>query len=208
MIRHKNFMVRVSWIALCFGLLAMPRFSSAESLENRFAKANQLYRDEKHDKAARLYEEIVVATPSFEVYYNLGNAYFKSKQLGKAILNYERARRLSPRDRDVLANLSYVNQLIEYKIEDKRNWYLRKKSELIGYLTFYECWLLTLGAYFVFILGILIGLVRKQDITFGRLRILSLILVLVCALPLLLKLAERGMGRQGIVTEKQDQVPY
>ena len=76
MIRHKNFMVRVSWIALCFGLLAMPRFSSAESLENRFAKANQLYRDEKHDKAARLYEEIVGATPRLAVYSHPRNALF------------------------------------------------------------------------------------------------------------------------------------
>lgn len=209
MIRHKGFMIRISWFLFGLGLFIIPpSLSGADSLESRFAGANQLYRDGKHDEAARLYEEIIAAEPNFEVYYNLGNAYFKSKRLGKAILNYERARRLSPRDRDVLENLAYVNQLIEYKIEDKRNWFLRKKSELVSYLTFHECWLFALGAYFVFVVGILISFIRREDIRFGKLRILSLVLVVFCSLPLFLKFAEKGMSRQGIVTEKQAEVRY
>jgi len=42
------------------------------------------------------------------LYYNLGNAYFKSEQLGKAIASYRRAERLAPRDRELQANLAHV----------------------------------------------------------------------------------------------------
>jgi len=45
---------------------------------------------------------------SGNLYFNLGNAYFKAGERGKAILNYERARRLIPRDPDVQANLAYA----------------------------------------------------------------------------------------------------
>ena len=44
-----------------------------------------------------------------QVYYNLGNAYFKNEQLGEAIVNYERAQKLMPRDKDVAANLLFTN---------------------------------------------------------------------------------------------------
>ena len=45
---------------------------------------------------------------SVELYYNLGNSYFRSNMLGKAILNYERALRLDPTDADTKANLEYA----------------------------------------------------------------------------------------------------
>lgn len=208
MSRYQDVLIKGSWAAFCLGLFAAPQLYGADALGNRFGEANQLYRNGNYVEAARIYEEIAASVPNLEVYYNLGNTYFKNKQLGKAILNYERARRLSPRDRDVLANLSYANQLIEYKIEDKRNWFLRKTSELIRYLTFYECWLFVLGAYFVFMLGILISLVRKQAIALGKLRTLSLLLIFFCSLPLLFQFGERGISRQGVVIEKQAEVRY
>ena len=111
---------------------------SASPVAEQFAKASQLYKNGKYDDAVKAYEEIAKEKPAAEVYYNLGNAYFKTKKIGLAILNYERARRQMPRDSDILANLAYVNQLIEYKIDDKANWYLRKKSELLSLVTFSE----------------------------------------------------------------------
>ena len=175
---------------------------------DRFGEANQFYRDKNYDEAVRIYEEIAMSGPKAEIYYNLGNSYFKSKKLGLAILNYERARRLRPRDRDVLTNLVYANRLIEYRIEDKRNWYFRKKSELLQFATIEECWALALGAYFLFMVGLFISLARRQRPLFGRLGALAVCLLIFCSVPLLLKLGERGMGRPGIVTEPQAEVRY
>jgi hypothetical protein len=48
---------------------------------------------------------------SGNLYFNLGNAYLKTNDVGHAVLNYERARRLIPRDADLHANLSFARSL-------------------------------------------------------------------------------------------------
>ena len=73
-----------------------------------FKLANQLYDAGKFAEAAAVYEKIEPKTT--HVYYNLGNAHFREGKLGLAILDYERARRLAPRDPDILANLRFAEQ--------------------------------------------------------------------------------------------------
>jgi tetratricopeptide (TPR) repeat protein len=56
--------------------------------DTRFAKANELYTQGKYEEAAKAYEEILkTGVESPELYYNLGNAYYKSGLLPQAILN-------------------------------------------------------------------------------------------------------------------------
>src|SRR6185295_12270070 len=52
-----------------------------------------------------------------EIYFNLGNSYYKTNNIGYAILNYERAKKLSPDDEDINVNLKLANQKTEDKIE-------------------------------------------------------------------------------------------
>lgn len=74
-----------------------------------FYKGNEQYSSGHFDAAAAAYEGILAAgVESPAVYYNLANAYTKSGKLGPAILNYERARRLAPRDPDIRANLRFA----------------------------------------------------------------------------------------------------
>jgi tetratricopeptide (TPR) repeat protein len=73
-----------------------------------FKTANKLYDEGKFTEAAAAYEKIEPKTA--HVFYNLGNAWFRDGKLGLAILNYERARRLAPRDPDILANLKFAEQ--------------------------------------------------------------------------------------------------
>jgi hypothetical protein len=70
--------------------------------------ANQLYDAGKFAEAAGAYEKIEPKTA--HVYYNLGNAWFRQNKPGLAILNYTQARRLAPRDPDILANLKFAQQ--------------------------------------------------------------------------------------------------
>jgi tetratricopeptide (TPR) repeat protein len=86
---------------LCFGAA----FATPSS---DFQAANQFYDAGKFAEAAAAYEKIEPKTA--HVYYNLGNALFREGKLGLALLNYERARRLAPRDPDILANLKFVEQ--------------------------------------------------------------------------------------------------
>lgn len=73
-----------------------------------FKSANRLYDAGKFAEAAAAYEKIEPRTAN--VYYNLGNAHFREGKLGLAILDYERAQRLAPRDPDILANLKFAEQ--------------------------------------------------------------------------------------------------
>jgi len=93
--------------------LCLPNTVAAEdSAVALYNRAGEAYGKEQAEEAVVLYEEILkMGIRDGRVYYNLGNAYFKAGQLGKAILSYERARRLLPRDEDVKANLRFVRLL-------------------------------------------------------------------------------------------------
>ena len=82
------------------------------SPQTTFFHANALYKDGQYVAAAGEYEQLLRSgLQSGNLYFNLGNAYFKSGEKGKAILNYERARRLLPSDPDLEANLAYARSL-------------------------------------------------------------------------------------------------
>ena len=94
--------------SICSGLLLLCAQLSFAAPADDFKAANQLYDEGKFTEAAAAYEKIEPKTA--HVYYNLGNVWFRDGKLGLAVLNYERARRLAPRDPDVLANLKFAEQ--------------------------------------------------------------------------------------------------
>jgi tetratricopeptide (TPR) repeat protein len=88
---------------LCLGLVS-PSVSSGQGAI--FDDGNQRYQEGDFDGALDHYLRILDdGLESGELYYNIGNAYFKLGKLGPAILSYERARRLIPSDDDLLANI-------------------------------------------------------------------------------------------------------
>jgi tetratricopeptide (TPR) repeat protein len=90
---------------------------SQSAASGLFQQANQAYQDGNYGEAIILYRQILESgVINGAIYYNLGNAYFKDNQLGQAILSYERARRILPRDRDVVANLALANELTVDKL--------------------------------------------------------------------------------------------
>jgi tetratricopeptide (TPR) repeat protein len=75
------------------------------------AIANQHYMSQEYEKAVLIYEQILLSgRESAQVYFNLGNAYFKSNNIPKALLNYERARLLEPANEDIDFNIRVANQ--------------------------------------------------------------------------------------------------
>lgn len=72
---------------------------------------NRLAAAGNYPEAIQLYEQLVARdVRDSTVFYNLGNAYFYQGDLGRAILNYERAAQLAPRDADIRANLALARQ--------------------------------------------------------------------------------------------------
>ncbi|MBM2846120.1 MAG: hypothetical protein HW407_1432 [Bacteroidetes bacterium] len=92
--------------------------SLAQSPEEVFARANDLYQQTKFVEARDLYESLIQnGYGSGELYYNLGNACYKTGNIARAILNYERALKQMPTDDDLQHNLQLANLMITDKIE-------------------------------------------------------------------------------------------
>ena len=83
---------------------------SAGGAESRYAelwqKGNEYYQQKQYDSAATYFEQIAAGRPlSAEVYYNLGNTYYRLNKVAYAILNYERALQINPGYREAKENL-------------------------------------------------------------------------------------------------------
>jgi tetratricopeptide (TPR) repeat protein len=95
-------------LGVCLRALAAPDPSSA------FDAANKLYYGGKFSEAVAAYENILYSgQKSVALYYNLGNAYFKNGQIGKAIAVYREAEKITPRDPDIRANLQFARNQIQ-----------------------------------------------------------------------------------------------
>lgn len=89
-------------------LLAVQSIFGQES----FDKANELYRKDQFEAAVTAYENILKTKKhSAELYFNLGNAYYKLNKVAPAIYNYEKALLLDPDNADVTNNLKFAQQL-------------------------------------------------------------------------------------------------
>ena len=93
-------------------------------LTTLFAQANANYAEGNYAEAAKQYQEVLAEQPSAEVYYNLGNAYFKQGELSQSILAYERALRLKPTMKDAKHNLQFAQTRIVDNIEDTHSFFL------------------------------------------------------------------------------------
>jgi len=86
----------------------------ADDAVRQFDAANRLYEERKFPEAATAYEAILTSgKTSPAVYFNLGNARFKSGEIGRAIVAYRHAAQLTPRDPDVKANLQFARNQVQ-----------------------------------------------------------------------------------------------
>lgn len=75
------------------------------------------YIKEDYATAAQIYEGLLSDGESADVYYNLGNSYYKLGEIAKSILNYERALLLQPGNGDIRANLEVARAKAIDKVE-------------------------------------------------------------------------------------------
>ncbi len=75
--------------------------------------ANEAYIHGDYAKAITFYQKFInIGIQSAQAYYNLGNCYYKTNEIPKAILYYEKAEKLAPDDQDIQFNLQLANQKI------------------------------------------------------------------------------------------------
>lgn len=80
--------------------------------------ANNAYNEGMYDSALNVYHQVEKENlESGELYYNMGNTYFKTNDISSAILYYEKAKKLEPNNEDIDYNLRIANSMIVDKIE-------------------------------------------------------------------------------------------
>ncbi len=106
-------MKKILYIAIA--LLGMLQ---AQAQNTPISKANTAYQKGEYQEAINGYELVLKThVESPEIYFNLGNAYYKTGQIAPAILNYERAKLLAPADKDINYNLKIAQAQVVDKLK-------------------------------------------------------------------------------------------
>ena len=107
-------------------LLSVTAARAAESdSQEHWDKGNNAYAEGNYAEAIKEYQTIVDGGEfSFELYYNLGNAYYKADSIGKAILYYNKALRVEPLQEDALHNLALAEKKTEDRVVEESEFFL------------------------------------------------------------------------------------
>lgn len=106
--------------------LTQAELEPSYTAEGAWSAANEAYIAGDFARAEELYEQIVADNKhSLKLYFNLANACFKQNKLGRAILYYKRAQRLSPSDDDVRHNLAIAESQTKDRIESVPEFFLK-----------------------------------------------------------------------------------
>ena len=147
-------------LLITFSLLITCAFAGAD-----FEAANKLYEAGKFAEAVSAYNVMLDnGNKGAEVYFNLGNSYFKDKKLGLAILSYEKALKLSPRDADIKYNLDFVRSFIkETAVTDAASKFL---SSLYNYLTLNELCVILSVVFFLLMSLVIYRRFKKDELSY------------------------------------------
>ena len=136
---------------------------AAESYPDSLFQAGvQAYSAGDWDQAAQDWSDVAATgLRSQELYFNLGNAYYKGGEIAKAILFYERALRLDPSDADIRYNLEFARNLTQDRIDEVPEFILKTWIRKVNYLLPSNAWAglslfllaLALGLFLLFLLG-------------------------------------------------------
>lgn len=124
-------------------------------LSTLFVNANTQYSEGNYAEAISIYQQQILEQPSAEVYYNLGNAYFKQGELSQAILAYERALRIKPSYKDAQHNLQFAQSRIVDNIEDTQSFFLSQWLTAIRNALSLQLWMvISISMFVLMLLGV------------------------------------------------------
>ena len=191
------------WLAL---VLVRAFASTPDDLPTRFANANKLYEQAQYAEAAAAFAGLLQkngASPA--LYFNLGNALFKSGQVGQAIANYRLAERLTPRDPDVRANLRFARDSVSGGASNPwgrwRGWLNALSANELAVL-------LTVGLWVWFALLTLQRLRSGWQVSLRGYTATAGVVTGIIGLWLALLLNERFQFESGVVVAKEAVVRY
>ncbi|WP_337865012.1 tetratricopeptide repeat protein [Ignavibacterium sp.] len=176
------------------------------SVDDLMKKANDLYVQGQFEDAIKIYNSLIgEGYEGTSLFYNLGNAYYRTGKIGYAILYYEKALKHSPDDEDVMHNLQLAQLNIVDKIEALPSFFVFRIWETVLGFFSSEGWLILSYILLLVVLFALGFYFFAQNITQQRIAFYSFVFVLVLFFAsvslMIVKLNQEENLRFGVVLE-------
>ncbi len=142
---------------LLFTLLIIPLINYGQEKDSILLKGNDFYISGNYEEAINTYQKIIDSGfVSSELYFNLGNAYYKQKKIAFSILYYEKAKQLAPNNEDIRYNLNLANKLVVDKIEKIPELIIKKWIRNYTNLFSSDLWAIISITCFIFMLLVIL----------------------------------------------------
>ena len=159
--KNKHGKVSAMLVLLALMMPAVSHAVTKESADAEYTKGN-------YQQAIKDYEQLLQNGVSAEIYYNLGNAYFRTDNITKAILNYERAHMLAPGDEDINFNLQFARSKTIDRITSNDEMFFVNWYQSLVTLTTVDRWAFTAVVSIVLVLVLLLIFLFAESIVLRK----------------------------------------
>jgi len=193
-------------------LLFFTSLSFASNTDNPsvdFYKANIAYEQGKFDEAIKGYEKSLnTGIESGNIYYNLGNAYFKKGEIGKAMLNYKRAQRIIGQDSDLKANMDHIRSVIEPQVTVRSGFFTKFYTNIIKDLSIDGLTVFLMVLYlFIFLMAVSFLFIRSAR-SYIKLPLIACCIIFVLAVTgFFIKISQKNQP-WAVILDKEVDVRY
>ncbi len=164
-------------------LLTAPLFAFSQTPEEIIEKGNQQYINGEFEAAIESYKTVVDSGyESAILYYNVGNAYYKSNRVTESILYYEKAKLLAPNDDEINYNLELARTFVIDKIDEIPEFFLI--TWVKSFIEFFSVDQWGYISIFCFIIALILGLfyLFSQKYSLKKLSFIFAIIFLVISI--------------------------
>ena len=160
----------------CRGQLAI----ESSTVKEKFLQANKLYNDSKYEQSIEVYFQILDSgVHSSELYFNIGNAYYRLNDIANSILFYEKSLKLNPFDNDVINNLNMLKNALIDDIAVVPPSFIDEQVNRISNLLGYSSWgILVIVFSFIFLIMFIVYFFSNKPII-KRTAFTSLFLIII-----------------------------
>lgn len=190
------------WISSILLICSFQLFASPAN--DWWQKGNAFYKQKQYDSAAHYYEKLAAEKPNnAELYYNLGNVYYKLNLIGPAVLNYERALHLEPGYKEAEDNLILTQSRIANRIQGGDDIFFVKWWKTLTQIDNAGFWAISSLVLFLALLALLLGKrMGRFEISLHRQVIITLSILFLLCLILSYSSASRNESHAAVVMQQ------
>ena len=181
--------------------MVFPSILSAQiNVENTFSQANELYNKGSYIEAINNYKEIIKNDfHSAELYYNLGNAYYRLDSIASSVYYYEKALQLNPNDREIIDNLELINKTLVDEIDPITTPLIESILNSISNIFYFETW----GYISIFFSFLIVALFLSYYFAnSSRVKRLTFVLLCISSIFMLVSLINGNKGYNNYINNE------